>query len=279
MTGSVRLAVDGASSASGRPPSWLERASDIRFVDYVADGEDTLVVLELPTLGEAAEDLYRQVQMWDTRPAPEQTAVEVFSRVIDEVASESGESEWFDAGLLRRVKTLQRLFTTELHSVQLSKAPRGTAITQSVVESAGRLASITPPTRHVRVAGKLDMIRHSTRTFGLTMDSGEEVHGFLKSEGSIQSLGGLLGRRVLVVGQAVYRPSGRVLRIDTLAVEAGEDAPALWSKVPPPQGKRPSLVRNRPGETARHGVAAFFGTWPGEETEVELASAVVRLRA
>ena len=47
FVGSLRMAMEGASIASGRPPAWLERASDIRFLDYSHDGDDTLIVTGL----------------------------------------------------------------------------------------------------------------------------------------------------------------------------------------------------------------------------------------
>jgi hypothetical protein len=127
--------------------------------------------------------------------------------------------------------------------------------------------------------GKLDMIRHSTRSFGLTLDSGEEVHGVLKSEDSIHDLREFFGQAVLALGQAVYRPSGRLLRIDAVAVEPAVNLPSLWSKVPAPQSAKPPRTRERLGAGQKHGVAAFFGTWPGDETADELAAAVRSLRA
>jgi hypothetical protein len=279
MASSVRMALDGSSSATGRPPKWFERASDFHFVDYTTDGDDTLLVIELPTLGEACEDLYRQAEIWDTRPAPEQTAFEVLAKVVSEVAAECGESSWFDRALLRRFGSLRSLFDGELRAVRIPFLASPAVITSGVIAAAANLVSLTPPSRQVRIVGKLDMIRHSTRSFGLTMDSGEEIHGVLKSEDSIHELREFFGQRVLALGQAVYRPSGRLLRIDAVEVEPAVNAPLLWSKVPPPQAAKPAKSRDRLGTGPRHGVAAFFGTWPGEESGAELAAAVRNLRA
>src|SRR5436309_15254091 len=62
MTYSVRMAVEGSSVAIGRAPSWLVKASDVRFVDYAKDGNDTLIQLQLPVLGVAARELYNQAE-------------------------------------------------------------------------------------------------------------------------------------------------------------------------------------------------------------------------
>jgi hypothetical protein len=92
VTGSLRMAIEGASVAHGRPPAWLQRTSDIRFVGYDHAGDDTLIALQLPVIGESAEELYRQRELWDTRPDPCDTAFEVFRRVVDEVTAENVES-------------------------------------------------------------------------------------------------------------------------------------------------------------------------------------------
>jgi hypothetical protein len=279
MASSLRMAIEGTSSAVGRPPAWFERAVDIRFVDYALDKGDTLLVLELPTLGDAAEELYRQTEFWDTKPSPNQTACEVFSRVVREVSQEAGESGWFDAALLRRFATMQRVFGSgELCAIRLPSADPS-AITPSVVQAAAKLVTATPPPRQVRIVGKLDMIRHSTRGFGLTIDSGEEVQGVLKRDELLQDVQELFGRRVLVLGQAVYRPSGRLLRVDAVGIEPGEGAPPLWSKIPAAQSKRPLMERLRPAEVGRQGVAAFFGTWPGDESDADMAEFLERVRA
>jgi hypothetical protein len=87
------------------------------------------------------------------------------------------------------------------------------------------------------------------------------------------------GKPVLVLGRAVYRPSGRLLRIDAVALEDGAGAPALFSKVPPAQTARPpSPGRLKLSETGRRGVAAFFGTWPGDETDAEFEALVRDVR-
>lgn len=276
---SLRMAIEGTSSFVGRPPAWYERSKDIRFVDYCQDGDDTLLWLEAPRIGESAEELYLQQELWDTRPDPNATAFDVFSRVVQEVAGENSESAWFDKALLRRFARLESLFSGSLHGVQVSTGPRSPRITAAVAETAAKLGASTPQSQQVRVTGQLDMIRHSTRSFGLRMEGGEEVHGVLTSPELLESLKDRFGQRVMVLGRAVYRPSGRLLRIDAAGIEPGEGASELWAKVPPPQAKRPATVRVRPTAAGKRGVAAFFGIWPGDESDGEMDDAVQRIRA
>jgi hypothetical protein len=275
VQGSLRMAIEGASVAHGRPPAWFQRASDIRFVGYGHEGDDTLIALQAPTIGEAAEELYQQRELWDTRPSPDETAFEVLRHVVDEVAAENGESSWYDRQLLTRFARMRNVFGQEVRAIQLGDSGHVTEVNERVAATAARLGTITPPSRHVRVAGVLDMIRHSTRSFSLRLESGEEVHGVMESTEGLSILRDFFGKPVLVLGRAVYRPSGRLLRIGAAALEDGAGAPALFSKVPPAQAVRPPAPgRLRLSETGKSGVAAFFRTWPGDETGAEFEALV-----
>jgi len=285
FVGSLRMAMEGASIASGRPPAWLERASDIRFLDYSHEGDDTLIALGLPRLGEAAGELYRQGKLWDTRPGAGDTALEVFRRVVDEVAAENNESSWYDRQLLTRLARMKQVFGSQIRAISLSGGIGGTRVNEKVTATAARLGASTPATRQVRISGVLDMIRHSTRSFSLRLESGEEVHGVMESADGLAALPEFFGKPVLVLGRAVYRPSGRLLRIDAAGIEeigTGKNSGAspLFSKVPPPQTVRPSASgRWKISEAGRRGVPAFFGTWPGDETDADTDMLVKDIRS
>jgi hypothetical protein len=274
------MAMEGASVAHGRPPAWLERACDIRFLDYSHDGDDTLIALGLPRLGEAASDLYRQGKLWDTRPGSDDTAFEVLRRVVDEVVAENSESSWYDRQLLTRLARMKQVFGSQIQAISLSSSGiGGTRVNENVAETAARLGASTPSSRQVRIAGVLDMIRHSTRSFSLRLESGEEVHGVMESADGLTALPEFFGKPVLVLGRAVYRPSGRLLRIDATGIEDGGGASPLFSKIPPPRTARPPTSgRWKISETGRRGVPAFFGTWPADETDADIDMLVKEVR-
>lgn len=58
----------------------------------------------------------------------------------------------------------------------------------------------------------------------------------------------------------------------------GDDEPALWSRVPPPLRGSLRTPKLRRPQTATSGVNAFFGRWPGDETDEELLEALEALR-
>lgn len=114
------------------------------------------------------------------------------------------------------------------------------------------------------------MVRHSTRSFEMLLEEGKKVRGVLESGDQIETLKSLLGKKILAVGKAVYRPSGSLLRVDAQAVEEGTGQPKVFSKVPPPIEHRQPAARLRISEQATHGVPGFFGKWPGDESDDEL---------
>src|SRR5207249_10389882 len=128
----------------------------IRFTGYTHQGDDTLIGVEIPSLGEAAEELYRQREFWDTRPDPKETALDVLRRVVDEVAAENGESSWFDRQLLTRIARMRGVFRREIQALRFPGEGDATLVNENLALAAARLGTITPPTRQVRLAGVLD---------------------------------------------------------------------------------------------------------------------------
>jgi hypothetical protein len=129
----------------------------------------------------------------------------------------------------------------------------------------------------VRVVGRLDMVRISTRAFAIHLDDGTEVRGVLP-DGDIVALRALVNERVLMLGRAVYRRSGRVLRLDADSVEPGAGLPPFWSKIPGSLERSAlAAARHRELQTSTSGVNAFFGTWPGPESEEELIALLAEI--
>lgn len=272
MTYSVRMAVEGSSIAAGRMPSWLSMASDVRLIDYAKDRTDTLICLEAPALGAAAPELYEQAELWPTKPGPEFTAIELLSEVVDEVDREDQDSVRYDNPLLRKLSGIRRIFSDHLRAVALPTANRKSQqphLTQQTADVAARLAQSTPPPQETRIVGQLDMVRRSTRSFGVQLDDGSEVHGVLENADEVEQLRQYFGRRVLILGRAVYRPSGSLLRIDAHAIENGEGQPRIFSKAPPARSRRISLTRNITAGRGWSSFSGFFGAWPGSETDAQ----------
>ena len=126
--------------------------------------------------------------------------------------------------------------------------------------------------------GQLDMIRRSTRSFGLQLDDGSEVPGVLENADEVEQMRNFFGKRVLILGKAIYRPSGSLLRIDAHAIEHGEEQPSIFSKIPPARSRRVPLTRKVSAGQGWDSFSAYFGGWPGDETDEQWNEMMLELK-
>jgi len=283
VTSSVRMAIEGSSSPVGAPPSWLRRASDVRVLGWeesIAGG--TILHVEAPTLGEAAEEIYRQQTLWDTKPAPEDTALNVFARAAKEVRTGNPDSSLYDLGLLKRIGHSERLFGQQVEFVEVpeTRAANSTLarLDREIAVRAHQLTEQTPASRQVRVSGRLDMIRHSTRSFEMLLEDGKPVRGVLENADEIDRLKSLLGKSITIVGKAIYRPSGSVLRVDAQGVDERASVSKLFARIPPPISRRVPSTRVHLGDQHKGWLDSFFGSWPGDETDEQLLAMLREVR-
>ena len=103
--------------------------------------------------------------------------------------------------------------------------------------------------------------------------TGEEVRGVVDGF-DVGTLTQYFQKSVLVLGRAIYRPSGRLLRIDASEIRPAADDQRFFSKMPAPREVRidaKSLLRPT---SQKNGIAAIFGKWPGDETDEQVEAAL-----
>ena len=262
----------------GPKPAWLKAATDFRFVGH--DGEDaTNLHFEAPLFGDAAPREYDQGEFWPTKPSPQDTGFEVFADMLLDLVAGNRDSDRFDRPLLRHLIELRGAFRLLFRSMEIGgeRAPLGSgpALDAASIGTARAFYDSTPGSRRLKVYGKLDMVRASSQRFALLLPNGEEAQGILK-EGDICEFQGLLAKPIVVFGKAVYRPSGRLLRIDADKIEAGSSADEFFGKIPAGIYTRPSSPKHS-ALAGKGGIQAVFGKWPGNETDIQIAEALRRL--
>jgi hypothetical protein len=278
---SILMRFVGRSRPPGRPPAWLVSASDVRFVSIDGSDEgDTVLHFEAPRLGDAAEELYRQQEFWPTRPPAEDTGFDLLGDVLGDVSAHRADSDLYDTPLLRGIshfgKVLDRSYDRALFVGHRSTEEHPVVLDNVTIANAQRLNNETPRPQRIRVVGYLDMIRISSHGFELLLDDGTRAQGVL-NDSDVGPLKLLCGHHVLVQGRAIYRPSGRLLRIDADRVEAGEGLPSIWSVIPPPRTSKLDTRKLLKPQGPTTGVAAFFGRWPGDESDDEWNEMIERL--
>ena len=272
----VSMALTGRSGRVGQPPKWLQAACNVRVLGFSRRDSDLVLNLASPTLGDAAPRVFEQVSLWEDSVRSDETALELMGKLVSDVRAQQANSDSYDEPMLTRLTGWEGLLETRVKSMILPGRLQGQSpvLDQDVITGAKALNSRIPVPRQVRLVGTVDMVRHSTRSLGLRLEGGEEIRCAVVDE-NLSHLGDLLGREVTLLGKAIYRPSGAVLRLDVEGILDTVAGRAQYSKVPL------SFDRRQPSDTplqnARSGVATIIGTWPGDETDDELVAALAEI--
>lgn len=278
---SVRMGFLHSSRARGRVPTSLRLAADVRYVGHSADGDTaTLLHFEAPTFGEAAADLYRQQSLWEDGPQLEQTAFELLGAALSDIAGRCADSNRFDSGLLHRLARYRRMFGRgHLNRIALPDValPHPGQLDAAVAESAKAMYSATPPSRRVRVTGRLDVLGVSQGILKLDLGNGNVVTARWEGDIDVVALRDHLNRDVVIEGNAIFRPSGGLLRVDASAIAAATARDDFFRTVPAgimaTDWQR--IARLRPNEKSAY--LRILGGIPAEESDEEFAAAVEAL--
>jgi hypothetical protein len=270
--GALRLRVEGRSTARGTPPQWVAAASDFQVIG-LSQGS-AVVELEAEPIADAAPDRFGAEDPslpLDTS----RSALSFFEESFAEALRGKEDADLYDRALLGTFTNFSRLFAQGLERIEFTNrnepVPLQIDVLPDRLKEVEKLWKKTAPSQRVRVAGRLDTIRHSDRMFTLVLESGETLRGI--AELGPDDLAQYFGQSVVVSGKAMFRPSGSILRIEADNLEPAAGNVAIWSRVP-----RPLLGeldrRSLKPQGSRSGINAIIGRWPGDETEGEILEAL-----
>jgi hypothetical protein len=258
--GALRQRVEGRSSARGSIPGWLQRAASFDIVGIEAGS--TLLVIEAPSLLEAAPALFGQQELFEPIDSGE-SAFGVMEQTLRTAVEGRSDSDLFDQPLLSTFRRFERILNFGFSSIDLMNGqPEARVIVDGAsVAAVDRLIRSTPAPQRARVTGTLDTIRHSDRIFTLIVDDAKAVKGIAEGVAAEQ-LARLFGQRVVVSGTAVFRPSGGVLRVEAETIDAAGTDAGVWARVPTPLFRIMDSASLRVPQGPRSGSNAIIGKWP-----------------
>jgi hypothetical protein len=273
---SVRMRLEGISKGrrrgGGRRPDWLGAASDVRYLGHSGDGNGaTVLAFEAPRIGEVVPDKLLQQELFAKTPSGNDTPLDLIADAVSAINSAERDSDLFDNHLLTAVARVGNDLVPAFNSAAIAgdRIPRNKPVLADsrTFEQAAALKGSTPRSQMVRVLGVLDMIRFSTSAFALRVEEGDVPCVLLGGE--MDKLAELGHREILVQGKAIFRPSGNLLRVEVDHFESGEGQPDVWRRAPQARSCALAKSRTRIQQGPRTGVNAYFGTWPGTESEEE----------
>lgn len=277
----TRFLIEGESTRKGPRPAWLDAACRVEVTGLSAGS--AVVALEAPTLADAAPDRFGGAHQVSLFAEPQRvidagnSAIDIFAGVLASVVQGDRDRVLADRALLDTCVRFARAARDGFDGVQLEwiaglDAPL--VVRRDDVAKIELLRDETPGPRAVRVTGTLDTISATRSDVVLTMTDGTAVAARLDEHNSEQ-LKNLFGSRVVVSGMAQFRSSGKLLVIDVEHLGPARDGDSLFESAPKAIA-RPVASLLPQDEIA--GVSAFFGTWPGDETDEEMLGALEAIR-
>lgn len=277
VRGAVRLSVEGRSFGGGPTPAWLYRASlfDLRSVDR----ENSELLLGAPLLGVAVSPELPEAQLLDDTTKAK-SGLSLYAEGLKDAITQRVDSDAFDDNLLNTFQDLAPVFENGATGIQFANnrpdVPALSITAESVREIDAMKQSVPPP-QFVRVSGMVDTMRHSDRAFILQLSSGVQVRA-IADEGLTESLPQFWGAPAVVSGMAVFRASGRLLRIDAKAIDVPTiEERQIWGTIPVPLTWRTPQKDLLIAQSPRTGVAAFYGKWPGDESDEDFMAVLNRV--
>ncbi len=268
---SLRLRVEGRSHLRGET-DWLNAAADFELVGL--DKGSTVLTLETRPLRESAPELFNQPDLWDNLPSPEQSAFGLFESTLRDAVTGNEESDLLDRNVLESIAKFDTLLELGYSACTFDGSRvEGVTLTPEGLHTAERLRDEAPPPQKIIVSGVLDQMTHSRRSFLLRLDTGT-LRGILPSD-NLNAYRHLLGERVVVEGEATFRPSGTVSVIVAQSIRPATPQDSIWEQAPRPRPRTLSELRPRtPLPPGASGFDRIFGKWPGDETDEEITVAL-----
>ena len=261
----VRFEIEGESVRPGQRPGWLDELCDIDLTGLSSGS--TVIALEAPAFGTMLTG-----DLWDEGRLPaEHTAVDRFAIALASMVEEgtADDEVMADRALLDVCARLARSVGSRFDGLRL-EGLRGreasVIVKSSDVARIEALKEATPRSRAVRLSGRLDTISASRSDIVLALTDGTRLPARMDRHDPA-ALGHLFGEEVTVSGTIHYRPSGRAHHIRAEAIDRARQADRLFRTLPV---HRATTVAERVPQDESSGVNAFFGRWPGDETEEEL---------
>jgi hypothetical protein len=278
----TRFFVEGQSTRKGTRPGWLDDVCNLEITRMYPGS--VAIAVEAPTLADAAPDRFGrglQVALFAEPQRtidPDSTAIDLFATVLESALKGDRDHVLADRGLLDTCVRFARSARGRFGHIELTGTHGRSAplvVRSEDVPMLELLRDETPSPKAVRVAGTLDTISATKPSIVLVLADGTKVSARLEEQDN-DGLKGLFGTRVVVSGVAQFRPSGKLLAIDVEHLGPARPGDVVF-EVTPRAVPKVLPVPSTPADSSS-GVSAFFGTWPGDETDEELLAALEAIR-
>ena len=272
----LRLAVQGESVKRGPIPGWLARSLDFT-VTGVKKGSTTILV-DAPLLGETAPDQIKQQDLWFSKPTPEDTAITLVSRSVQEVVSQNLESYAYDKGVLDGLLSFDTFFKTYGDKLIVEANGRPTEdfyLSAFELEKVRELKAEIPEPIAIVISGTFDVIQYSSTKFHLLLSNGQTILGTIDRDAiNVEDMRKFWGEKVTIKGILHFHPGRKIKLLEAQSIKLAEEGEDVFERLPS-QGKPLALFDLEVQKlNANPALKEIWGKWPGDESIGELLAAL-----
>lgn len=261
----IRLRAEGRSSVRGPDPDWLVTAADFEIVGFEAGS--TEIICDAPPVGEVAAEAFSQPDMFSPMDTS-LSGLELLEQTIADIQAGDLDSDLYDDKVLDTLGGLRKVFARGITSIGFDGV-QGVRVEPDDLETYSDLRKSIPSPERVRVVGLLDSLTATRRAFQLKLHDETTIRGRF-DEDDRERFQALWDKKVLITGQAEFKPSGLVRHIQAERVVPATEAHQIWAEQPRASQTGFDAREFRRSREAKGGLAALVGKWPGDETDEEL---------
>lgn len=274
----TRLAAEGEGRGSGPRPAWLQAAVDFAVIGIERGSTD--LVVDAPTLREAACGQFAQEDFWLERPDLNGTALDIAVSAVNEAVRETPRGDHFDRSVLNAVLAFKRPAGAAGIGVELRREGSGGIgfeLNEQLFRQVERHRRSIPLPRMCLVSGRLDEVGHGGGRFRVHLGGNSALPGrLLWGALDPEVLRPLWGKPVLVQGRAHFRADREPRMIEAVKVVRCEQEDNFFRKLPVPEESSMCELLSKTGKRRRHaggfGALVLEGSWPGDESFDDLVA-------
>jgi hypothetical protein len=229
-------------------------------------------------LGDTASEQIKQQDLWYSKPKPEDTALTLVGRSVNDAILGNLESLAYDKGVLDGLLSFETFFKTHGTRIvvqALGRSRENFVIDCETLDHARRLKADTPEPTAFVISGKFDLIQHSSRRFRLALSNSQVIPGTIDPTIlSVEHMRDFWGKKVTIKGLVHFNPGRKVRLLEAQTIKLAEQGEEIFEKMPTAPKAMGLFESDVHKLNAAPGLEQVWDKWPGDESVEELLTAL-----
>lgn len=269
----TRLLAFGSGIGKGARPKWLGETVDFTITELKTGS--TTIGIEAPLLEETAFSHFAQRDLNRKQPNPDETALDLAARSINESHMDNPPEDYLDSSVLEAILKFEK--AAGMPGVYYEMTPVGSVDRRFLVDGGtygkvrDRLNKVPPP-ESCLVSGRLEEIEHGNGRFRLLVNQNSILPGRICTEFlNAEALRSLWGKKITVEGTVHFKTNGQARLIEARRIGNSLEKDGVFEEMPNVEVHEPHhLFSGRMEQVRAFDPIDLAGAWPGDEPLEEL---------